>query len=66
MAAGLRSRSSSARGKWSRLPPRFKLAEQIDTEVSGEPAALGVIVGTGYGHRREDGIVVIPLGALRP
>ncbi len=43
-----------------------KLAEQIDTEVSGEPAALGVIVGTGYGHRREDGIMVIPLGALGP
>lgn len=43
-----------------------KLAGQIDTEISGEPAALGVIVGTGYGHRREDGIMVIPLGALGP
>ena len=43
-----------------------KLAEQIDTEVSGKPAALGVIVGTGYGHRREDGIMVIPVGALGP
>jgi predicted AAA+ superfamily ATPase len=43
-----------------------KLVEQIDTEVSGEPAALGVIVGTGYGHRREDGIMVIPVGALGP
>ncbi|MGA2164064.1 MAG: DUF4143 domain-containing protein [Solirubrobacteraceae bacterium] len=43
-----------------------KLVEQIDTRVCGEPAALGVIVGTGYGHRREDGIMVIPVGALRP
>ena len=43
-----------------------RLAEQIDTEVSGGPAALGVIVGTGYGYRREDGILVIPLGALGP
>ncbi len=43
-----------------------KLLEQIDTEVSGEPVALGVIVGTGYGHRREDGIIVIPIGALGP
>ena len=43
-----------------------RLAEQIDTEVSGGPAALGVIVGTGYGHRREDGIMVIPVGALGP
>jgi predicted AAA+ superfamily ATPase len=43
-----------------------RLAGQIDTEVSGEPAALGVIVGTGYGHRRKDGIMVIPVGALGP
>jgi hypothetical protein len=41
-----------------------RLAEQIDTEISGEPAALGVIVGTGYGHRCEDGIVAV--GALGP
>jgi predicted AAA+ superfamily ATPase len=43
-----------------------RFATQIDTERCGEPATLGVIVGTGYGYTREDGIKVIPIGALRP
>lgn len=41
-------------------------ADRIDTTKSGPPAALGVIVGTGYGYVRDDGIAVIPVGALRP
>jgi predicted AAA+ superfamily ATPase len=44
----------------------IKFAKRIDTEKSGEPAALGVIVGTGYGYTRDDGVMVIPIGALRP
>jgi len=43
-----------------------KFAKQIDTDTCGKPAALGVIVGTGYGYVRDDGIAVIPIGALRP
>ena len=29
-------------------------------------SALGVVVGSGYGYRREDGVYVIPIGALDP
>jgi predicted AAA+ superfamily ATPase len=43
-----------------------KFAGQIDTERCPSPAVLGVIVGTGYGYLREDGIMVIPVGALGP
>jgi len=43
-----------------------KFAERIDTAKSGPPQTLGVIVPTGYGYRREDGIAVIPIGALAP
>jgi predicted AAA+ superfamily ATPase len=43
-----------------------RFARQIDTKRCGNPAALSVIVGTGYGYRREDGILVIPIGALGP
>jgi predicted AAA+ superfamily ATPase len=43
-----------------------RFARQIDTERCGNPTVLGVIVGTGYGYLREDGIMVIPVGALRP
>lgn len=43
---------------------RFRQA--IDTTKCGEPAVLGVIVGTGFGYLRPDGIAVIPIGALGP
>ena len=44
-----------------------RFARQVDTAKRAEPRpALGVIVGTGYGYRREDGIQVIPLGAIGP
>ena len=41
-------------------------ANRVDTAKSGDPAVLGVIVGSGYGYVREDGIHVIPIGALGP
>lgn len=39
---------------------------RIDTATVGEPSCLGVIVATGYGVRRTDGVDVIPIGALGP
>ncbi len=42
-----------------------KFVRRVDTRKCGSPAALGVIVGTGYGYVREDGVAVIPIGALR-
>lgn len=41
-------------------------AERIDTSKSGAAASLGVIVGTGYGYMRKDGVAVIPIGTLAP
>jgi predicted AAA+ superfamily ATPase len=43
-----------------------KFLKRIDTDRCGTPAALGVIVGSGYGYKREDGVHVIPIGALGP
>lgn len=43
-----------------------RFAERIDPAKSGEPEALAVIVGTGYGYRRDDGIDVVPIDALGP
>lgn len=40
--------------------------ERVDTRRMGEPAFLAVIVGTGYGYLRNDGIGVIPIGVLGP
>ena len=42
----------------------LKFADRVDTDRCGEPAALGVIVGSGYGYARPDGVRVIPVGAL--
>lgn len=43
-----------------------KLRDRVDTGAIGEPLALGVITGTGYGYVRADGVAVIPIGALGP
>ena len=42
----------------------LKLADRVDTDRCGKPAALGVIVGSGYGYARPDGVGVIPVGGL--
>ena len=42
----------------------LKFADRIDTGKCGPPALLGIIVGTGYGYMRKDGVAVIPVGAL--
>lgn len=43
-----------------------KFARRIDTARRGRPATLAVITGSGYGYRRQDGVMVIPVGALGP
>ena len=42
----------------------LRLAERVDPKRMGEPAPLGVIVSSGYGYTRENGVSVIPIGAL--
>ena len=42
----------------------LKFADRVDTERCGKPAALGVIVGSGYGYSRPDGVGVVPVGGL--
>ena len=44
----------------------LRFAAKVDTERTGEPAALGVIVGGRYGYVRDDGVQVIPIDALGP
>lgn len=44
----------------------LKFRERIDTSRSGEPATLAIVVASGYGYVREDGVQVIPIGALGP
>lgn len=44
----------------------LRFVEGIDTERSGEPSILAVICGTGFGYMRDDGVGVIPIGALAP
>lgn len=44
----------------------LKFAGEIDTQRSGQPSVLGVIVAGGYGYQREDGVQVVPITALGP
>ena len=44
----------------------LRFAKRVDPARSRAPAALAVIVAGGYGYVRDDGIGVIPIGALGP
>jgi predicted AAA+ superfamily ATPase len=44
----------------------LRFARNVDTEKCGPPAALGVIIGGGYGYALENGVRVIPVDALGP
>lgn len=44
----------------------LKFRDRVDTKKSGEPAILGVIVSGGFAYQRDDGVAVIPIGALGP
>ena len=43
-----------------------KFAARVDTSKRRDPALLGVIVGSGSGYVRPDGIHVTPIGARGP
>ncbi len=44
----------------------LRLAERVDLARHGQPTALVVVTGWGYGYRRPDGVCVVPIGALGP
>ncbi len=44
----------------------LKSQERVDAEKTGAPGILGVIVGSGYGYLRDDGVAVVPIAALGP
>lgn len=44
----------------------LRFRDTVDVERSGAPAFLAVIVATGYGYTREDGVAVVPIGTLGP
>lgn len=43
-----------------------KFADRVDTSRTGAPGTLGVIVPSGFAYVRDDGVAVIPIGALGP
>lgn len=44
----------------------LKFVDKVDTTKVGKPAVLGVIVASGYGYTRPDGVVIAPIGGLGP
>lgn len=43
----------------------LRLADAVDLDKAGAPAALTVITGAGFAHRRPDGVNVVPIATLR-
>jgi len=44
----------------------LRFSQHLDLTRVGEPGVLAVLTATGYGYRRDDGIAVVPIGALGP
>jgi len=44
----------------------LRLAEKIASSHQKIPDFLMVLTGTGFAHRREDGVYVVPIGCLKP
>ncbi len=44
----------------------LRFRDRVDAARTGAPRLLGVLVGSGYGYLRDDGVAVIPIGALGP
>jgi predicted AAA+ superfamily ATPase len=42
----------------------LRFRDRVDTTTVGQPAALVVVVGSGYGYTRPDGVSVVPLTSL--
>ena len=43
-----------------------RLADRVDQGTSGRLAFVGVITSGGYAYRREDGVLLLPVGCLGP
>ncbi len=43
----------------------LELKNKIDTDKMGNPAFLMVLTGGQFAYRREDGVLIIPLGCLK-
>jgi len=43
----------------------LKLKETIDTEKMNEPSFLMVLTASDYAYRREDGVLIVPIGCLK-
>lgn len=43
-----------------------RVRDRVNTTIAGTPGVLGVIVPTGYGYVRPDGVGVIPITSLAP
>ncbi|MCH7736034.1 MAG: NagC family transcriptional regulator [Chloroflexi bacterium] len=44
----------------------LRFSDRVDTRRCGPPGVLAVIVGSGYGYVRKDGVAVVPIGSLGP
>lgn len=42
-----------------------KLVKKVDAVSMNEPSFLMVLTATGFAHRRDDGVLVVPIGCLR-
>ena len=45
---------------------KFIIEESVDPEKTGKPEFKMVVTGTPFAYRRKDGVIVCPIGCLKP
>ena len=43
----------------------LKLSSKVDTEKMGKPSFLMVLTGGQYAYKRDDGVLVVPIGCMK-
>ncbi len=43
----------------------LKLSDKIDSSRMNKPSFLMVVTGTMYSYKRDDGVLVVPIGCLK-
>lgn len=44
----------------------LKMADKVDQEINGAPTFLAVVTASGNAYKRQDGVLVLPIGVLGP
>lgn len=58
--------NSGYRRSIGRAANLLKMADRVDSKINGAPTFLAVVTASGSSYKRQDGVLVLPIGVLGP